>query len=476
MTVFWGRTLLGEGRRQLASGSARRGAMVVMAAGMAVLCAGLLTGAAPGSARARAPRVQWGTAVEVPGLKALGSRIFWEARVNSLSCWSVNNCAAGGWYADPSGSAQAFVAVEQEGRWHKAVEVPGLGALNTGANEYTGASVYSVSCAAGGYCVAGGYYTDGSEHVRAFVSILANGRWQLAEEPALAALGAGMISSVSCPSAGNCVIGGSAAGEAFVVSQVSGAWGAAQEIPGIYTVSSLSCWSAGNCAAADEGSVVSEENGVWGTAEPVPGTADLYGTVIDSLSCAHDGYCAVGGWYEPTSYRSYPFVATEQNGVWGAAVEWSGGPVLTSTSQIASVSCASAGSCAAVGFDRYGGIKYTYQSFVVDQKNGAWGTPRLLTGSPRNDKITSVSCPSAGDCRLGGSYVPASNRREPFVAIQTNGRWGKAKLVPGIRTLNKHSAIQTGIVSVTCPSVVHCSAAGTYTNAGGFNLEFVTGR
>jgi hypothetical protein len=242
-------------------------------------------------------------------------------------------------------------------------------------------------------------------------------------------------------------------------------------------VSSLSCWSAGNCAAAGQGSVVREDNGVWGTAEPVPGTAALINTLINTVSCARDGYCALGGSYQTEPCCSYfPFVASGQNGVWGTAVEWPGAPVLTNTSLIASVSCASAGSCAAVGYDRYGDIKYVYQSFVVDQKNGVWGTPRLLPGNPASDKITSVSCPSAGDCRLGGSYVPASKRREPFVAIQTNGRWGKAELLPGIRTLNKQSAIQTGIVSVTCPSTTHCSAAGTYANARGFNLEFVTGQ
>ena len=43
-------------------------------------------------------------------------------------------------------SGQGFVVSESNGRWGKAIEVPGLGALNTGLN----ADVLSVSCAAAG--------------------------------------------------------------------------------------------------------------------------------------------------------------------------------------------------------------------------------------------------------------------------------------------------------------------------------------
>jgi hypothetical protein len=57
------------------------------------------------------------------------------------------------------------VAVEREGRWRTAVEVPGLGALNTGGY----AVVASVSCAPAGTCSAGGNYTDRHDHSQGFV-------------------------------------------------------------------------------------------------------------------------------------------------------------------------------------------------------------------------------------------------------------------------------------------------------------------
>ena len=40
------------------------------------------------------------------------------------------NCAAGGSYLDGGGHQHGFVAVEKNGRWGRAIEVPGLPTLN----------------------------------------------------------------------------------------------------------------------------------------------------------------------------------------------------------------------------------------------------------------------------------------------------------------------------------------------------------
>ena len=94
------------------------------------------------------------------------------------------------------------------GRWGKAEEVPGTAALNVGG----AAEVISVSCASAGHCSAGGDYQDGSVTVQSFVVNEVNGRWGTAEElPGSAALSGGAgtrIYSLSCASAGNCGAGG----------------------------------------------------------------------------------------------------------------------------------------------------------------------------------------------------------------------------------------------------------------------------
>jgi len=490
MKMTWSRAPLGMGRRRPTGGSARRGVMVVVAAGAAVMCAGMLTGAglAPaGAARAGVHGVRWGTAQEVPGIAKLSKG--GSASVTSVSCWAVNDCAASGYYGSTSRIASpghAFVVAERNGRWAKAEEVPGLAALNTGGY----AVVASVSCAPGGYCVAGGYYTDRDGNSQAFVVTAVKGRWRAAVEvPGTAALDAGggfaQVTSVSCPSAGSCAAGGYYKNSrrqrrAFVVSQKKGRWHAARRVPvpvagiGGDGFGSLSCWSAGNCAAGGGFStrggvgawVVSERNGVWGKWEQVPGLAALntgHSSFVNSVSCTRRGYCALGGFYQlpatgPDSpaYDS-PFVASGRYGRWRAAVAWPASPVLNGSlgpdeGDVVAVSCPSPRNCTAAG---PGG----QASFVASQKNGVWGTPRAQAGA------SSLSCPSAGNCGSGGGNLVAGER---------NGRWRKAEEVPGLAALNTGGNAQ--VVSVSCPSAGHCTAAGTYKVSDSvLFMAFVTG-
>ncbi len=126
------------------------------------LCTALaLAGAVAGFGQSAAVRTassqggatgSWGKAVEVPGLAALNTG--GQANVNSVSCPSAGNCAAGGYYNRRVYYQGGFLAVERHGRWGKAIEVPGLAALNTGRN----AEVTSVSCASAGNCAAVGDY------------------------------------------------------------------------------------------------------------------------------------------------------------------------------------------------------------------------------------------------------------------------------------------------------------------------------
>ena len=66
--------------------------------------------------------------------------------INSLSCASAGNSAAGGSYEDSSGHTQAFVVDETAGTWGNAEEVPGTASLNAGGD----AAVASVSCGSAG--------------------------------------------------------------------------------------------------------------------------------------------------------------------------------------------------------------------------------------------------------------------------------------------------------------------------------------
>ncbi len=91
-----------------------------------------LLGTGCGQAAAVRAGGSWGRAIEVPGLGALNKGR--NADVSSVSCASPGYCAAGGYYGNHGSnpylatSGRGFVVSEKSGRWGRAVEVPGLGA------------------------------------------------------------------------------------------------------------------------------------------------------------------------------------------------------------------------------------------------------------------------------------------------------------------------------------------------------------
>ncbi len=436
----------------------------------------------------------WGTAIEVPGTKALNTGGI--AGVNSVSCASAGDCAAGGGYDGSSGS-QAFVVSEVNGTWHTAIEVPGTKTLNTGGS----ATVNSVSCASAGNCAAGGEYST-SRSQQAFVVSEVNGTWGTAiEVPGTKTLntrGRAMIYSVSCASAGDCAAGGeyedsSRDLQGFVVSEVNGTWHTAIEIPGTKALNtggtamvlSVSCASAGDCAAGgyyfdssgSQAFVVSEVNGTWGTAIEVPGTKPLNTegiAEVNSVSCASAGDCAAGGSYLDSS-GSQAFVVSEVNGTWHTAIEVPGTKALNTggEAQVNSVSCASAGDCAAGG--GYGNSSGS-QEFVVSEVDGTWGTAIEVPGTTSRstdqyDTVNSVSCASAGDCAAGGGYDDSSAHREAFVVSEVNGTWETAIEVPGTAALNVGGS--AAVNSVSCARAGSCAAGGNYGDSSNHGQAFV---
>ncbi|MDR2984097.1 MAG: hypothetical protein LBV34_04570, partial [Nocardiopsaceae bacterium] len=165
-----------------------------------------------------------------------------------------------------------------------------------------------------------------------------NGTWRTARQiPGTAALntgGSGYVYSLSCASPGNCSAVGSYFGtywNAFVASQVNGAWKNAVAVPGLAALNrgknafatSVSCGSAGNCTAGgtyldsakhNQAFVVSEANGTWGGARQVPGTGSLNSggyAFVQSVSCASAGRCTAGGGYTGSSGNRQAFAITQ---------------------------------------------------------------------------------------------------------------------------------------------------------------------
>src|SRR5262249_23719785 len=142
--------------------------------------------------------------------------------------------------------------------------------------------------------------------------------------------------------------------------------------------------------------------------------------------------------------------------------------------EVDDVSCAASGACTAAGSykDAYG----DYQAFVVDETSGAWGTavevPGLaalnIGGFARSD---SVSAGAAGTCAAGGYYADGYGKFQTFVVDETSGSWGTAVEVPGSAALNK-GGVAWGI-ALSCAASGMCAAGGFYTDKSGHFRPFV---
>jgi hypothetical protein len=334
----------------------------------------------------------WGRAIETPGSARLNTG--GQAEVFSVSCSAPGDCGAGGYYTDSGQTSQAFVVTETNGVWERAIEVPGSARLH----DNLGAEVDSLSCAKPGYCSLGGDYLGGSGSNQAFVATQRRGAWGKAiEVPGSARLNTGgqaSVDSISCAAPGDCSAGGSyqpngQLGAAFVVTESSGRWGKAIEVP-------RSAWlNAGGNAG------------------------------IDSVSCARPGYCSAGGIYEDAHKKYQAFVVTQWGGRWGKAIEVHGSAGLNAGGDagINSVSCAAPGDCSAGGF--YKDADGRFQAFVVSE-SGRWGSAIEVPGSAHLNsggeaEVIAVSCPAPRRCGAGGQYTATSGvsrSSQAFVVTQ----------------------------------------------------------
>jgi hypothetical protein len=295
---------------------------------------------------------------------------------------------------------------------------------------------------------------------------------------------------VSCPSAGNCAaVGTFSTGQAFwafVISEVDGAWRPATPVRGLphgahsdVVLNAISCPARGNCTAVgrvgwSEGFAVSEVNGVWRTAEMIPGL-----TRLDLVSCAAPGNCSAAG------YRTGglgPYVVSQVDGAWGTARPLPGASMLyhrIGWYPMTALSCASPGNCVAAG--AYQNRSQRCPLYVVSQVHGFWRAPIRIPGMAAlgpadfclHIDVTSVSCPSPGNCAVGGAYPTGHGSHWPFVVSEVNGAWRAAAPVPGLN----HPGSFSEVTSVSCQSAGNCTAAGTAPGfgSGGFVVSEVGG-
>ncbi|MCL2582450.1 MAG: hypothetical protein FWE35_08350 [Streptosporangiales bacterium] len=446
----------------------------------------------------------WGGTAPLPGLDSLDKGK--SAAPEALSCPSAGACVIGGSYTDASGRTQAFVAGEKNGAWGPAGEIPGSAALNTGGNAVvTSVSCPAPGdCAAAGQYSPGGRADGGTDApaAEAFVAMEHDGRWGRATPlRGLAAKNKGKsagAAAVSCWAPGDCTVAGTYAPgargralitQAFTAGARNGTWGAAVPLTGLAAlntagqaqVTALSCApvrrgaTGGNCAvggkygsaAGTEAFIAQATRGTWAAAREFPGTAarNTAGAAgVSSLSCPAAGDCAAAGSYAYKTARGTEsgtgFVADSRDGKWDTP------QTVPGTGDV--ISCGAPGDCEA------GGTYFPGRragAFTAAETRGRWAGPKSVPGLPGGSGgVGAISCPAAGECGAGGSYSAASAPARGFVAVRHGGRWS------GAHQASAAGAGDAAVTLMSCTKALACTAAGYDDSGSGVFVMSTTGR
>jgi hypothetical protein len=464
-------------------------AAAIGAAGVTLLTGLCVASAGPAAASvqsAATARSGWGSARNIPNLNALADGGYADAL--AVDCSSAGNCVAGGFYADSSAHDQAWLAVQRDGKWGNAFEVTGTAGLNAGGD----ASVVSISCPSAGNCAATGDYRASGGALEVWVASEHRGRWANAtavrDYAVLNANHDGQVDAISCAAAGDCTLGGDYMDvadhfQAFLATETGGHWTKAEEVPGIgsmnaggnATVDAVSCRQVGYCTAAGltersatvyTAFVISESKGKWGKAARLPNMQNLNkggNAAASELSCSSAGDCVVGGSYLDSRGDHQAFLDVQKSGKWRNAFEVPGTASLNKGSfgQVTAISCPSAGNCAVGGYYTNGSRRG--ELFLISQIKSRWGKAKEIPGLAALTKgstaqIYSISCSSAGNCSGGGYGENSSFREIAFVVTESSGHWASARRVSGITTLS--SGGDSGLDEISCRSSGHCTAVG----------------
>lgn len=281
-----------------------------------------------------------------------------------------------------------------------------------------------------------------------------------------------LLGAAALFAAAGCLMVGAGAAVAEMIPVPSGAaTGASAQV----SLAATSCQETGACVAvgfyedntsAFRGLIETEANGVWTAIKaPTTGLGDQFSS-LNAISCPSAGNCAAVGGYTDASGNDQGLIETETNGVWtGIKAPLTGLATLSNPHvDIFSVSCSTAGNCAAVGaYADPGGHE---EGLIETETNGVWTTTSAnvsaLGGSSTPAvQLNSVSCAAPGSCVAVGNFVDSSSHQQGLIVSDSGGTWTASK--PNLSSLPSTATNpNVGLTAVSCPAAGDCTAVGRY--------------
>jgi hypothetical protein len=376
-----------------------------------------------------------------------------------VSCPAVGDCWAVGYYqASPGSPQQALAEYLSGGSW----------ALGQAADAAPGSNrLAGVSCAALGSCVAVGTYFNGHAF-QTLAESLAGTTWSVAQSPNASVANNG-LQAVSCPPGGGCeAVGEFSNGreeQTLAMYSSGGAWHlqtSPNEADSSNDLSGVACPVSGTCEAV--GSFVTGGNSevlsmaLSGTAwsvVPAQGQQAPFASLV-GVSCPEPGNCVAVG--SGASSAGPPQVLAEvyTAGTWATSVP--AVPPGAVASYFQAVSCPALGSCMAVGY--YLSPGGAPQALAESYSSGSWQLLAVPLPSTAGSYLQGVSCPTAGSCVAVGYDLGAGGAPQLLVETYSASLWSLAAAPLPV------GAQASYLSGVSCPAVARCVAVGWYSSAG----------
>jgi hypothetical protein len=354
----------------------------------------------------------------------------WWVQPSTVTCASTTSCVAVGNYLDTSQHQEGLLLTWSGAIWTvKEAPLPANAAANPNV------ILSSLSCPSPGTCVAGGTYTDSSGNQQGLLLTWSGGSWTPAEVllPANAAANPQVgMSSVSCPTNSGCVaVGGYTATSGL--SQALLWWGLGRS------------WTKVRPPLPANG-VTNRESG------------------LESVHCLADAPCVVTGYYSDSSGTyglEHGLLLTGSSSSWTAAEAPQ--PSNATSVMIQRVTCAAISACFAAG--NYWDGSGHEGGLLLTGAGGSW--QETVAPLPANSSLptgsgflsfTSLACVSSSSCVAVGEYADVSGGTDGLLITGSGTTWTAAEAPMPTGTLTPGDA---SLASVSCPAAT-CVAVGFY--------------
>jgi hypothetical protein len=309
--------------------------------------------------------------------------------LNDVSCSSLTDCMAVGWWRNVSSSKYVTFTESWNGSKWSVVPSPNP----SGTKE---ALLGGISCATPSFCVAVGAAYETS-HLQPLIETWNGAEWTVTPSPVLASLST--LSDVSClPSTTtDCVAVGSSGGGTLIESWDGTSWSVVPSpnndinsaLFDVTCLDSTDCVAVGGSAA---GTLVESWDGTTWSISPSPNPTPGTSVYFASVSCVSAIFCdAVGSYFPSQKSRQQTLVENWDGTSWTIQTSPDPNP---KGDFLEGVSCTSQNSCVAAGA--------TWNKDLIEAWDGTeWSVTK---SSPKGSYLNSVDCETSISCVAVGFY------------------------------------------------------------------------